>query len=65
MINRDFALTINEHETVEPETVKRSPAVEYGYDRKESPYAGCIDCFEVVNRMFHQMYGGKTENDAV
>ena len=64
-MNRDFALAINECETVEPETVKRSPAVEYGYDRKESPYAGCVDCFEVVNRMFHQMYGGKTENDAV
>lgn len=41
------------------ENVKRSPAVEYGYDKK-SPYAGCVDCFEVVNRMFHQMYGGET-----
>jgi hypothetical protein len=53
-MNRDFALAINEYETVESETVKRSPAVEYGYDRKESPYAGCVDCFEVVNRMVYQ-----------
>jgi hypothetical protein len=44
-MNLDFALAINEHETVVSETVKRSPAVEYSYDRKESPYAGCVDCF--------------------
>ena len=39
------------------ENVKRSPAVEYGYDKKESPYAGCMDCFQVSERMLCACHG--------
>ena len=39
------------------ENIKRSPAVEYGYDKKESPYAGCVDCYQVFERMLSAMYG--------
>ncbi|WP_407382824.1 hypothetical protein [Ruminococcus sp.] len=39
------------------EIVKRSPAVEYGYERKESPYTGCVDCYEVFERMLNACYG--------
>jgi hypothetical protein len=50
MTNLEF---IDEREQLEPENEKRSPAVEYG----ESPYAGCVDCFEVFDRMINSMYG--------
>lgn len=42
---------------IEPEQVKRSPAVEYGYDKKESPYTGCVDNFRVFERTLYACYG--------
>ena len=39
------------------ENVKRSPAVEYGYEQKGSPYAGCVDCYQVVERVLSACYG--------
>jgi hypothetical protein len=44
MKNREF-------DTPDMENEKRTPAVEYGYDKKVSPYAGCVDCFQVSERM--------------
>ena len=48
---------IEERRGDQAENVKRSPAVEYGYDKEESPYAGCVDCYQVFERMLCACYG--------
>lgn len=57
MNNRDIGYALEEYGQVEPEQVKRSPAVEYGYDKKESPYTGCVDNFRVFERTLYACYG--------
>ena len=56
-MNRDFAEAVNEKEEIEPDEIKRSPAVEYGYEPSESPYAGCVDCYQEFVRTLRSMYG--------
>lgn len=57
MTFRDVGIALSESAEIEPDTVKRSPAVEYGYDKKESLYAGCVDCYQVFERMLSTSYG--------
>ena len=57
MHNRDIGYAPEEREQVEPDFIKRQPAVEYGYDSKDSPYAGCVDCYQVFERMLYACYG--------
>lgn len=47
MKNRKF-------DTPDMENEKRTPAIEHG-DPKDSPYAGCVDCYDVFYRMLCQM----------
>lgn len=53
MKNREF-------DTPDMENEKRTPAIEHG-DPKDSPYAGCVDCYDVFYRMLCQING--TWND--
>lgn len=55
-MNRDVAdITIDEHTEIEPESVKRTPAVEYGQGKIDIGY---VDRYEVFDRIFKQIFGG-------
>lgn len=55
-MNRDVVdITTDEHTEIEPESVKRTPAVEYGQRKIDISY---VDRYEVFDRVFKQIFGG-------
>lgn len=58
MNNRDIMYALEEYEQVDPDFIKRQPAVEYGYDRKEKPDLSCADNYQFFERSLRSMYGG-------
>lgn len=60
MTFRDVGTALSESKEIEPDTVKRSPAVEYGadYGKLRGQYA---DSYQSYDRVMRDMYGGSDQ----
>jgi hypothetical protein len=60
MTNLDIILALDEERKPDPDTVKRSPAVEYGADlsKLRGQYADSYQCYD---RFMRDLYGGSDQ----